>query len=184
MAWLPRILATLAVTAGAVAVGSVAAPGPALASCAAPARTAAHPFIGTVTGVVNQGRTATVRTDDGRTVTVQGSAADTPGAATSVDRTFEQGMRYEFHPINDGSPYRDNACTATHPFAGADDAAAGGPAGAPAGDANWLFYLLQAAIGLTAVAVLTGAGLWLVRRRRHVTVAAAAESPDFGSAHA
>jgi hypothetical protein len=66
--------------------------------------------------VASNGRVATVRTDDGRTVLVIGTPD--PGAqATSVDRTFAVGARYEFHPVNDAPPYQDNACTATHEIA-------------------------------------------------------------------
>jgi hypothetical protein len=50
----------------------------------------------------------------GRTVTVRGS--DVEGtAATTVDRTFEVGVRYEVHPLEDASPCRDDACTAIIP---------------------------------------------------------------------
>ena len=58
---------------------------------------------------------ATVRTDSGATVEVIG----TPGlrrdesAGTSVDRSYEVGGRYEFHPVNTSSPFEDNYCTAT-----------------------------------------------------------------------
>ena len=30
-----------------------------------------------------------------------------------MDRRFDVGIRYEFHPLNGTSPYQDNACTAT-----------------------------------------------------------------------
>jgi hypothetical protein len=42
-----------------------------------------------------------------------------PNVATSVDRAFQVGGRYEFHPLNAAGPYRDNACTATHLIGGA-----------------------------------------------------------------
>lgn len=86
---------------------------PAFASCATdkPARSPAA-FTGVVTSTKSHGRIATVRTDTGATVKVVGTP-DTGSGATSVDRTYEVGGRYEFHPTNDASPFQDNACTAT-----------------------------------------------------------------------
>jgi hypothetical protein len=52
-------------------------------------------FTGTVTATTFDGRQATVTTDDGRTVTVSGTP-DLEAAATSVDRTYQTGARYEF----------------------------------------------------------------------------------------
>ena len=111
------------------AVWSVAAAAPASASCAAPARQSPHAFTGVVVGTANDGRTATVRTDDGRTVKIIG--AESGRAVTSVDRGFRTGYRYEFHPLNDASPYRDNACTATRELGRApvDDRSYGSDAG-------------------------------------------------------
>lgn len=60
-------------------------------------------FTGTVTEVENADRTATVVTDEGRTVTVIGSEAS-PNAASTVGRTYQIGVRYEFHPLNTASP--------------------------------------------------------------------------------
>lgn len=141
-------------------------PAPAQASCIPSPLTSPYYFTGTVTAVSNAGsiaitvgnagRTATVHTDDGRTVTVLGSDAAGPNAATSVDRTYQVGVRYEFHPLNATSPYQDNACTATHPIGGSTSEP-GGP-GADAGTSLWL--------GIAVAAILlTGTGLWLRRRR-------------------
>ena len=63
-------------------------------------------------------------TDEGRTVTVNGGPSGTgtgtdTNTATSVDRTYRPGVRYEFHPLNAASPYQDNACTATRAIGGA-----------------------------------------------------------------
>src|SRR5688572_16755802 len=81
---------------------------PAAASCAADGHDrSAHSFIGVVTGLTDDDRVATVRRDDGRIVVVTG-AADPAGVRTSVDRTYLAGQRYEFHPRNGDSPYRDN----------------------------------------------------------------------------
>lgn len=161
-----RVLAALAVAAGASVVGGLAGPAPAVASCAVPARTSANPFVGTVTEVANQGRTATVRTDGGRTVIVQGSEADASNSFTTVDRTFDKGVRYEFHPINDATPYRDNACTATRAIGAG---AAAGPDGDTSGGGNLPFYLLEG-IATGAVLVLAAASLWLAREQRRQVV--------------
>ncbi len=86
---------------------------PAFASCGTdkPAKSQAA-FVGVVTSTASDGRVATVQTDTGAIVTVIGTP-DTGSAATSVDRTYQVGGRYEFHPINDASPFEDNVCTAT-----------------------------------------------------------------------
>ncbi|MEV6521155.1 hypothetical protein AB0M43_04320 [Longispora sp. NPDC051575] len=87
--------------------------GPADASCVSTPVTSRHAFAGVVTDTENRGRVARVRTDDGRTVTVVGTEATGPDSLTTVDRSYEAGTRYEFHPVNGSSPYRDNICTAT-----------------------------------------------------------------------
>jgi hypothetical protein len=116
------------VLAAAVLIGSA---GPAAASCVLPPRTSPAAFTGTVTAVANDGRVATVRTDDGRVVEVVGTPDLHQGAGrTSVDRRFDVGVRYQFHPLNDTSPYQDNACTATRPI-GAAAPATGSPAPPP-----------------------------------------------------
>ena len=81
-------------------------------SCAAESERSPHAFMGEVLSVTADGKVATVRADDGTTVEVIGGPSG--GSVTSVDRTYEVGVRYEFHPVNDHSPYRDNICTATH----------------------------------------------------------------------
>lgn len=83
----------------------------AAASCASPPRPSPYAFTGTVTSVEREGVLAHVLTDDGAEVEVVGSPSET--GVTSVDRTFKPGVRYEFHPLNDSSPYQDNSCTAT-----------------------------------------------------------------------
>src|SRR5215831_13239064 len=97
-------------------VALVVSPAPAFASCVYPPRTSANAFVGMVTDTSHGGRVATVRTDAGAVVTVIGTP-DLGSGATSVDRAYVVGTRYEFHPINNGSPYQDNACTATHEVA-------------------------------------------------------------------
>jgi len=137
---------------GAVAVLVWAAP--ASASCAGTPRSSPARFTGTVTAVGHNGRVATVRTNDGRTVQVVGTP-DLAAQATSVDRTFTIGARYEFHPTNDSPPYQDNACTATHQIAA--DTAPGIP--------GWVVPTsVTAAVILAAVG--TVAARWTLRRRR------------------
>jgi hypothetical protein len=126
-------------------------------------RESPYRFTGTVTGVDNAGRRASVRTDDGRTVTVVGSDAAGPNAATSVDRAFQLDGRYEFHPLNAASPYRDNACTATHLIGGAGVHRDGRvlPRAGEGGQRPVWWRLGGAAV---VVVMLAAAGAWLVRR--------------------
>lgn len=77
-------------------------------------------FTGTVTSTERDGLVAHVGTDDGRMVTVVGTPADS--GVTTVDRTYQVGARYEFHPLNATDPFQDNICTRTHII---------GPAGVP-----------------------------------------------------
>lgn len=108
------VLAVLAVLAAApmAAVSVVLSATAAFGSCAVESKRSAHAFTGEVLSVTADGKWARVQTDDGSTVEVIGGPGD--GSLTSVDRTYEVGVRYEFHPVNDHSPYRDNICTATH----------------------------------------------------------------------
>lgn len=132
---------------------------PAAASCAGPPQDSTHAFTGTVTALRWEGRLATVVTEAGDTVEVRG----TPGGAhsvTSVDREFQLGARYEFHPENGASPYQDNACTATHKIAGAAHGAATGPAAGPSSPAAPLAAGLGVALLLAAVP-----GVLIARRR-------------------
>jgi hypothetical protein len=144
---------------------------PASAPCASTPLISAYRFNGTVTHVSNRGRTATVRTDDGRTVTVRGSQVESENAASTVDRAYQVGIRYEFHPVNDASPFQDNACTATRPIAATDantgTAASKGTstAGLPK-NTGGRSAGSTIAIGLGGVVILAaGAATWLLRRR-------------------
>jgi hypothetical protein len=104
----------------ALAFGALAVP-PAAASCATGSPEASpYAFVGTVIATGEGGRVAEVVTDEGEKVTVQGTE-DTSWLSdsyTSVDRRYALGARYEFHPLNDESPYSDNACTATRKLSG------------------------------------------------------------------
>ncbi len=103
---------------------------PAMASCAVPQplvrvlATAPVVFTGTVIATRNNARTATVHVDEiwrgkhiARTVVVRGSYV-TGHQATSVDRFFQNYIRYLFvpEPLTRISPFQDNNCTATQPY--------------------------------------------------------------------
>lgn len=134
-----------------VVVSAVSGPVQAVASCATSEGLRSQwSFEGVVTAVRSKERIATVRTDDGRTVEVRGGSSL---AVSSVDRTFEAGGRYEFHPINASSPFEDNACTATR-------LQSQGPV--PQSSRTWPVALLAGA----AAAVLALAVLSSTRRSR------------------
>lgn len=115
---------------------------PANASCAASPAPSPHRFTGVVIATRSHDRIATVRTDAGATVEVRGTMTTVDNAASSVDRTYEPGARYEFHPSNDASPFQDSICSVTHliargvtPVAQVPSVAAGADTGAD-GDAR------------------------------------------------
>jgi hypothetical protein len=130
------------------------------ASCARSPSVSAHVFVGTVTSLANNGRTAQVRTADGHLVQVDGSPEHTAGSATSVDRTYAMGVTYEFHPTNGASPYQDDICTATHALASPARTVAASPA--PGNNASPWWWATGA--GLLAAAV--GLLVWRRRTRR------------------
>ncbi|HLL65380.1 MAG TPA: hypothetical protein VK453_06480 [Micromonosporaceae bacterium] len=106
-----RILIAGVMLAGVLTVASAS---PALARCLPDPAPSPYAFTGTVVATRWDGRLARVRTDGGRVVIVRGGASRL--SVTSVDRYYEVGQRYEFHPTNDRSPYLDNLCTATRPL--------------------------------------------------------------------
>jgi hypothetical protein len=128
----PRLLrVSLATLVGLAAVAAVAvgAAGPALASCAvAPdpveaVNSAPILFVGKVTRVTNAGRTAEVSVlevwrgpDQPQVVVVRGGPDG--NAATSVDRTYEEGVTYLFFPfVAAGSTeLQDTSCSNTAPY--------------------------------------------------------------------
>lgn len=166
----PRLTMLLIAAVSAVLWGG--SPVPASASCATdkppPSPSA---FVGVVTATASRGRVATVRIGSGTTVEVVG----TPGrrrdesAATSVDRAYEVAGRYVFHPVNDSSPFEDNACTATRllsrvqlpaatPARGEAVQSSTGARSKPEG----ALVAIPVAVGVAAVAAL----LWRTSRRR------------------
>jgi hypothetical protein len=134
---------------------------PAYASCAVPPERSPHAFVGTVVQTEEEGRVATVVTDDGREVTVRGTR-DTSwwsDSVSSVDRSYVLGGRYEFHPRNAASPYRDDLCTATRQLAGPPPSAVQSP---ESWLPDWLPVDAQAGpVGYAAVAAALSALLVL-----------------------
>lgn len=180
---LTRLVTALGVV-GFLLIGGATA---ASASCAVPPKPSPEAFIGTVVETDLDGLQATVETADGSTVTVVGTPSPRPGSITSVDRSYEVGATYEFHPLNGADPYQDNACTATHQLHGDQIPAAlvAGPSEAPSprapdsegsdeteaiGGANDSLPLGPVALfGLLGVAVVGLGGAWLWQRRRPTT---------------
>jgi hypothetical protein len=106
-----RVLSALLTGALAGGVCAVVSAAPASASCLADPPPSPYAFTGRVLDTRWDGRWARVRTDSGDVVEVLGGG---PDAVSSVDRFYRAGRRYEFHPINRRTPFRDNLCTATH----------------------------------------------------------------------
>lgn len=126
-----RLLPALSIVA---TVALLALPGAALADCMAPppveeaAKTAAIVFVGTVTETTNRNSWAAVTVEEvwrgpdlPASVVIKGGPEG--NAATSVDRTFEVGVRYLFFPYGEEDnalPGRgglaDNSCTNTTPW--------------------------------------------------------------------
>lgn len=139
---------------------------PAVGSCAETQIRSPYSFTGVVVSTRSQGRVATVRTDTGATVQVLGTTANGSGA-TSVDRSYEVGGRYEFHPTNGSSPYQDNACTFTHLLSSGAEPSP--PTSEPAAATNRRALIVA---GVSGFAVLGIAGALAVLRRRHLSDAA------------
>jgi hypothetical protein len=81
-------------------------------------------FVGRVVTTSDKGRTARVRVEQvwkgapiSDRVTVRGGAEG--NAASSVDRSFNAGVRYLFVPSRDGGQFRDSSCSATVEYSGA-----------------------------------------------------------------
>ena len=136
---LPRLRAVLSLAfalSAALSAALMSSPGIALADCMAPppvdvaVKSADIVFVGTVTEVANGNRWATVSVDEiwagpdlpNPLLIKGGPDANT---ATSVDRSFEVGVRYLFFPYVDNggeaAPLQaaglsDNSCTSTQPM--------------------------------------------------------------------
>jgi hypothetical protein len=167
----------------------LAAPAIALADCMMPppvaeaVKTAEIVFVGTVTETSNRNSWATVQVEDvwkGPDVPALVVVKGGPGgnAATSVDRTFEVGVKYLFFPYlgnsTEPAPGRgieaevglaDNSCTNTTPWtpelADLRPADARGPIGAApeASDFDVMSIAIPAGVALLVAGLLLGVGL-------------------------
>ena len=140
----PALLALSLLATGAM----LAAPGAALASCMAPppleeaVENAEIVFVGTVVETAERNTWASVKVeeiwkgpDQAASVVIKGG----PGgnAATSVDRTFEAGVKYIFFPsVDPAVGLTDNSCTNTQPWAEAMVALRPGEPRAPIAETN------------------------------------------------
>lgn len=149
---------------------------PATASCAADPAPSAYAFEGTVVATSENDRVAEVVLDSGDTVTVRGTQDSSwfSHSESSVDRRFALGGRYEFHPLNDTSPFMDSACTATRQLSGpqlsevaprAEDGVlpAWLPVDEQAGPIGYLLFSVSIACGLVLLLAMLRR---LSRRRR------------------
>lgn len=179
---------TLALSLG-VALGLLAAPAVTLADCMMPPSVAEAltnaeiVFVGTVTETSNRSSWATVEVEDiwkGPDVPAVVLVKGGPGgnAATSVDRTFEVGVKYLFFPyvanatepalgrgIDVEAGLADNSCTNTTPWvpelADLRPAGAHAPIGAApeASGFDVMSIAVPAGVALLVAGVLLGVGL-------------------------
>jgi len=126
MLFLKRL--TLGLVPAIALMAMLATPAASLASCAflpdikQAATSAEIAFVGTVTATANRGTWATVTVeevwrgpDQPAEVVIKGGPEG--NAATSVDRTFEVGVKYLFFPYTDGAAgLADNSCSSTTPW--------------------------------------------------------------------
>lgn len=169
--------------------------GPASASCAEPPIFAqgfgAAPlvFTGTVVSTESSDRVAHVAVDaiwkgdeTAAEVTVYGTPDPFPGGGfmsiSSIDRTFQMGVRYVFFPVTVSDPYEENSCTLTQPLTAEIEKTlielAGGEGSAPVpaplaeqipeGPASVAAWLLPSAVGVVAAGFILLA--WKRRPRR------------------
>ena len=141
-------------------------------------------FVGTVAGVVNQGRWATVAVEEiwsgidlPAVVEVRGSEIVNQDVWFSADRTYTAGQRYVFAVEVDDGRLRDHACTAT--LAWSDElgrfrpVVVRGPAGARTVEATTLggdsAAAAPAVLGVAFGGITALAGVAVLRRRRHGT---------------
>lgn len=175
--------AALLLIVGFVATLIVGSAQSASASCWSPPAKSPNAFVGTVIHTELDGRKATVETEDGRTVTVVGTPSPQANSVSSIDRHYEAGATYEFHPTNAGDPYEDNACTRTHRLIGEDIPAvlqggttsgpaanssndSGRPEGTITGASDGFPWVSTVAIGTVLALALAGVGAALLWRRK------------------
>jgi hypothetical protein len=161
------MLGRLVTTVAAAGVAVLLSQGPALGSCATSEPLASpYAFTGVVISTEYMGRVAAVRTDGGASVEVRGTMVTAENAFTSVDRSYQVGGHYEFHPTNASSPFADNACTATHLLSiSARPASATRHGGAAVDASDEGRHEAYAGGGLGALSVGTVASLVMRRRR-------------------
>ena len=134
-------------------------------------------FVGTVQGVAYEGRLADVLVEsvwkgEGVTTHVLVDGRLSPGAVTSVDRTFEVGARMLFLPQGERSPYMDSSCSPTTGYS--EDLAALKPAAAhpplPGGEVQAAAAIAGPSLlplaGVTVALVIAVAAVLGWRRRR------------------
>lgn len=169
-----------------VAVALLPSPAPVRASCVPPPPFdeallfGEVVFVGTVTGVENEDRWATVAVEerwkgaDDVPETVQVRGGPEPGVATSVDRTFIDGTRYLFFTTRGTGYLSDNACSSTQRWTdelaryrppGASPAAAV-EAGEPVGGLDTVDVAVVAGLVLALMVAIVAYLLILRARRR------------------
>jgi hypothetical protein len=154
------------------------------ASCAVPQapgdqiKAAAVVFVGTVVYTSDGDRVARVRVESiwkGPTlsayVDVHGSPVSGPFAASSVDRTYQSGVRYLFVLYSADQPLQDNSCTGTQPYT--PDLAALAPVNARPAPAATALDAIQNfagqhgwAVALIAIAIVAVVAATILNRRR------------------
>jgi hypothetical protein len=165
-------LAAASVAALPVAASASCAEAPTLATAIAKGQTV---FVGTVTGLDDGARIATVHVDDlwkGNSVSAVVQVVGTPdlsAAATSVDRTFTAGQQYLFIPTSGSiDRFQDNNCTLTQPYsASLSGLRPTGAPGTPKNASGFDFPILQVVAGVVAIHLVVASivGLALYRRR-------------------
>ena len=165
-------LAAAIVAALPVAAKASCAQAPALATAIAAAQTV---FVGTVTGLDNGARIATVHVDDvwkGNGVSAVVRVVGTPdltAAATSVDRMYAGGQQYLFIPTSGSvDRFQDNNCTLTQTYSSTLSGLRPTSApGAPKNPGSFEFPVLPVIAGVVAIhfVIASIVGLAVFRRR-------------------
>jgi hypothetical protein len=165
-------LTAASVAALPVAASASCAAAPTLATAIAQGQTV---FVGTVTGLADGARIATVHVDDvwkgnsvSAVVQVVGSP-DLSAAATSVDRTYAAGQQYLFIPTSGSiDRFQDNNCTLTQTYSSTlSGLRPTGAPGTPKNVSGFDFPILQVVAGVVAIHLVIGiVVLALYLRRR------------------